>query len=429
MSQNEPEDKLLIPGNQRMSVIPARAVSDPELSDGAFRTLAALGIFGDQNGWCYPSYATLARIRGLSKSAIAKHIAELVERGYLNVHHRYDGVTGAQRASMLQIRFDYAPDPDDKSGYVVKKVEPKGEARNTVEASSRFRGGNPPYTSEVNGGYTSEVNPPYTSEVNPPYTLKGERLTSHINDPFNDPFNGVGVKHPVSVEETPPPPPFPLQSKNSEEDPTERYLKNAETLYRRLRPSHLMIPRSRWYEEALRVLNDVLERNGGDFDAAELELRPYVEESDARGYAPANLFWLTEWAATGYIPPRAGKNSDRSSTSAGQDDEYGDPYGINRTPAQNARRQSLALRIAKLLKIDTAKAREFVEKYGPHRWVEILELYDELEKRGIATVEVFEFLAYLYVPVEKFKLRLEQGAKTPEELFADYQREYQGFYL
>ncbi len=422
MEKFEYEDKHTV-GNQRMSVIPARAVSDPDLSDGAFRTLAALGMFGDRNGWCYPSYATLARIRGLSKSAIAKHITELAEKGYLNIRHRYDEASGAQRSSMLQIRFDYDPE---------KKVEPKGESPDD-EQPPRFPGGNPPYTPEVNGGYTSEVNGGYTSEVNPPYTLKGERLTSHINDPINDPFNGGGVKHPVSVEETTPTPPsLPRQTKNSEEDPTERYLKNAETLYRRLRPSHLMIPRSRWYEEAVRVLNDVLERSGGDFDAAEIELRPYVEESDARGYAPTNLFWLTEWAATGHIPPRPGKKSsgnNGSSATAEQDDEYGDPYGRNRTPAQKARRQALALRIAKLLKIDVEKASEFVEKYTPQRWAEILGLYDELKKRGLATVEVFEFLAYLYVPAEKFKLRLEQGARTPEELFADYLREYQEFYL
>lgn len=205
-------------------------------------------------------------------------------------------------------------------------------------------------------------------------------------------------------------------------------------LYRRLRPSHLMIPRSRWYEEALKVLNEVLKRNGGDMDAAEAELRPYAEESDARGYAPTNLFWLTEWAATGHIPSKPGKNDNGNGNGNGNghskvDDEFGDPYGINRTPAQKAKRHALAVRIARLLKIDTEKASEFVEKYSPQRWLEILPLYDTLKARGMATVEVFEFLAYLYVPAEKFEQRLEQGAQTPEELFADYLREYQQFYV
>lgn len=193
-----------------------------------------------------------------------------------------------------------------------------------------------------------------------------------------------------------------------------------------------MIPRTRWYEEALAVLNGVLNRNGGDFAAAEAELRPYVEESDARGYAPTNLFWLTEWAAAGHIPPRSTKTSkngtNSNGASASQDDDFGDPYGRNLTPVQKARRKALAMRIAKTLQIPIERANEFLEKYGPNRWVEILPLYDGLKARGLATVEVFEFMAYLYVPVEHFKQRLAQGVRTPEELFADYLRAYQDFF-
>jgi len=192
-----------------------------------------------------------------------------------------------------------------------------------------------------------------------------------------------------------------------------------------------MIPRTRWYEEALAVLNGVLERHGGDFEAAADELRPYVEEADRRGISPTNLCWLTEWAAAGHIPPRqtkTGKNgSNDNGTPASQEDDFGDPYGRNLTPIQKARRKALAARIAKTLQIPIERANEFLEKYGPNRWVEILPLYDSLKARGLATVEVFEFMAYLYVPVEHFKRRLAQGAQTPEELFADYLRAYRDF--
>jgi len=282
--------KHVVPGNQRLSVIPVRAVADPELSDGAFRTLAALGAFGDRNGWCYPSYATLATIRGVSKSAIAKHIAELVERGYLNIQHRYDN-NGAQQSNLLQIRFDYdfKPEPETES----ETATSPGSDRPGEESPPRFPGGNPPYTSEVNGGYTSEVNPPYT--------LKGERLTPHINvntsssgaarvEIYNDPAAETGGDDQQSPALLPPV----LDAEAS--------LARAERLYQMVRPGHLIIPRTRWYEDALRVLNQVLDRHGGDYQAAAAELRAYAAEADRRNIAPTNLCWLVEWAATGGVP-------------------------------------------------------------------------------------------------------------------------------
>lgn len=150
---DQPLDKRSQPGNQRLSVIPARAVTDPDLSDGAFRTLAAIGVFGDRNGWCYPSYSTLAKMRGVSKQAISKHVAELVERGYLNVYHRYDKATGAQQTSMLQIRFDY---------------EPEDAADDAAERRPRQR----------------RVDPPSTPEVDPPSTPEVDaiNLTPQVND-------------------------------------------------------------------------------------------------------------------------------------------------------------------------------------------------------------------------------------------------------
>ena len=47
-------------GNQRFSIIPAKAISDKRISNAQLRTLAALGVYGDKNGWCYPKLSTLA---------------------------------------------------------------------------------------------------------------------------------------------------------------------------------------------------------------------------------------------------------------------------------------------------------------------------------------------------------------------------------
>lgn len=116
--------------SQRFSITPAAAACDVSLPDTVFRTLAVLGMYGDREGWCWPSISAIAKLRGISRQAASKHIQTLQERGYLNIQHRHDK-SGAQISNMYQVRFDY-----------------------------------PPATSEVAGGATSEV-----------------AQTTHINDP------------------------------------------------------------------------------------------------------------------------------------------------------------------------------------------------------------------------------------------------------
>jgi len=97
-------------GNQRFSVAPAKAAIDKDLPDTVYRTLAVLGIYGDTNGWCWPSTTTIAELRGMSRQAVSKHIRTLEERGYLNVQKRYKE-DGGQTSNMYQIRFDYDAPP------------------------------------------------------------------------------------------------------------------------------------------------------------------------------------------------------------------------------------------------------------------------------------------------------------------------------
>jgi hypothetical protein len=287
-------------GNQRLSVIPARAISDPELSDAAFRTLAALGLFGDRDGWCYPSYATLAAIRGVGKSAIAKHIAELSKRGYLNVYHRYDEKSGAQRSNLLQIRFDFPYEPPE--------AQPEASAESGEEAPPRFPTGN--------GGF------PYG---NPPVHSWGERLTPHINVNSSSSSSAGGVENHSFLAGT-------------EGDDVE----HAETLYRLVRPEHLGIPRTHWYSDAVRVLNQILTRHGGDYQAAAEYLRRYAEEADRRGIAQTNMCWLVEWAAVGDIPKsqvnrrRAGEAKKRSGAASSRTEEP-QPKEISEEKAEELR--------------------------------------------------------------------------------------------
>lgn len=96
--------------NQRFTITPANAATDQRITDSVHRTLTVIGIFGDKNGWCWPSQKTIAELRGVSRQTINTHIKELISLGYLNIAPRYDDETGAQKSNMMQIKFDYAPD-------------------------------------------------------------------------------------------------------------------------------------------------------------------------------------------------------------------------------------------------------------------------------------------------------------------------------
>ena len=67
----------------KYSIIPSRAVSDPRLPFGAFRTLAALCCFTSSRGICYPNQITVGDVRGVTQSCVAKHMRKLRELGYV----------------------------------------------------------------------------------------------------------------------------------------------------------------------------------------------------------------------------------------------------------------------------------------------------------------------------------------------------------
>lgn len=92
-------------GNQRFSITPARAARDQDLPDTVYRTLAVLGTYGDENGWCWPSLATIAEIRGMSPQAVSKHIKVLKKAGYLRVKRRQEKNKG-NVSNLYQIIFD-----------------------------------------------------------------------------------------------------------------------------------------------------------------------------------------------------------------------------------------------------------------------------------------------------------------------------------
>lgn len=125
--------------NARLSILQAKAVGDERISDAQFRTLAALGCYGDQDGWCFPGLKTLGGKLHKSSQAVSKDIGKLVEFGYIEKHPRFDK-DGSQKSNLYRLKFDTPSTP---------KVEP-------------------PSTIEIEGGSTPEV---------------------EHNDPINDPSN------------------------------------------------------------------------------------------------------------------------------------------------------------------------------------------------------------------------------------------------
>ena len=67
----------------RYSIIPSRAVGDPRLPFGSFRTLAALCCYTSSRGICYPNQITVCDVRGVTQSCVTKHMRKLRELGYV----------------------------------------------------------------------------------------------------------------------------------------------------------------------------------------------------------------------------------------------------------------------------------------------------------------------------------------------------------
>ena len=75
-SHFEPEIEI----KRQWSVIPVRALLDRDLAAVQFRTLAALCIYTNSHGVCWPGIETLSKIVGSDKAVISRTITRLVNR-------------------------------------------------------------------------------------------------------------------------------------------------------------------------------------------------------------------------------------------------------------------------------------------------------------------------------------------------------------
>ena len=96
--------------NARFSILQARAIGDARISDAQFRTLAALGMYADKNGWCFPSLKTLGVDLNKSPQAVGRDTIALRKLGYLQVKNRYDSKTKSRHSNLYRLVFDFNVD-------------------------------------------------------------------------------------------------------------------------------------------------------------------------------------------------------------------------------------------------------------------------------------------------------------------------------
>jgi hypothetical protein len=93
--------------NARFSILQGRAVRDRRISDAQFRTLAALGTYSDEEGWCWPSLSTLGDQLGKKRQVVGRDVIALKKLGYLEVYPRYKN--NVRLSNKYRLKFDLPP--------------------------------------------------------------------------------------------------------------------------------------------------------------------------------------------------------------------------------------------------------------------------------------------------------------------------------
>ena len=118
--------------NARFAILQATAVKDKRINDSQFRTLAALGMYADKNGWCWPSLKTLSVDLGKCYQAVGRDTIALRKLGYLETKGRFNEKTGARQTNLYRLIFDFqepilpvgeAPSPSEGEAPSLADVE------------------------------------------------------------------------------------------------------------------------------------------------------------------------------------------------------------------------------------------------------------------------------------------------------------------
>jgi len=90
--------------NGHFSRLPSAAVYDRSVSAATLRVLAALGVYANRDGLCFPSTTTLARRLCLSRQCVQYHIKKLERFGYVVVSRRRRE-DGMNRPNLYQLVY------------------------------------------------------------------------------------------------------------------------------------------------------------------------------------------------------------------------------------------------------------------------------------------------------------------------------------
>lgn len=156
------------------SVVPARLIRDPRLKAGAKATAAALGLYTDADGVCWPARATLAADLGVSVDTVDRGLAALVEAGWLEVLPRQTA-EGDRDSNLYLWRLDLA----------VAEVVGRLEGEGGVAANLRLPG----RTDAPTGGRTDAA---LTKPVGTDTTTGREEFSPRV-DALWETLAGAGV--------------------------------------------------------------------------------------------------------------------------------------------------------------------------------------------------------------------------------------------
>jgi|DEB0MinimDraft_3_1074331.scaffolds.fasta_scaffold21447_4 predicted XRE-type DNA-binding protein len=89
----------------RLTIIPSRAISDPELTHTQLRVLCAIGSFTSKDQTAYPRQSTIAELLGITRQTVNQACKKLQEAGYLEIHNQFRE-DGAQSSNLYFVRLD-----------------------------------------------------------------------------------------------------------------------------------------------------------------------------------------------------------------------------------------------------------------------------------------------------------------------------------
>lgn len=118
------------------SVIPARAVYDPEVQHGTLRMLAAICHHTNKSGITWVSQDKLAAMLGLKRSAVSTQFAKLRRTGYIRTIHK--AIQG-KRPSTIKVAFK----PTDQETNTMPRTKTKAPTQSKATPQTAEPGSTP----------------------------------------------------------------------------------------------------------------------------------------------------------------------------------------------------------------------------------------------------------------------------------------------